>query len=165
MATLLFFLLSALCVGGILGMILSRNAAYSALCLVPSFAALGALFGLLGGPFIAVVQVIIYAGAVMVLFLFVVMMIPLRPAPSFPKRKAFFALSVVLAACLLALIVLSLSASLKTSAAAAPEGFGGVGDIGRLLFTDLLYPFEITSLVILAALVGALILAKKKKSP
>ncbi|MBN2198492.1 MAG: NADH-quinone oxidoreductase subunit J [Candidatus Aminicenantes bacterium] len=161
----MFFLLSALCVGGVLGLILSRNAAYAALWVVLSFAALGALFGLLDGPFIAVVQIIIYAGAVMVLFLFVVMMIPLRPSAPSPKRKVFVAASLLLTACLAALIFLSLSASRGTSAAPAAPGFGGVRGIGRLLFTDLLYPFEITSLVIMAALVGALILAKKRKSP
>ncbi|OGD17553.1 MAG: hypothetical protein A2Y69_09565 [Candidatus Aminicenantes bacterium RBG_13_59_9] len=165
MAAILFFFLSALCVGGVLGMILSRNPAYSALWLVLSFATLGALFGLLDAPFIAVVQVIIYAGAIMVLFLFVLMMIPLGQAPSPRKRRAFTVLSVLLALGLAAEIFLSLSASLAAHGAPVPEGFGGVGEIGRKLFRDFLYPFEITSLIIMAALVGAIILAKKRKHP
>ncbi|MBM3297690.1 MAG: NADH-quinone oxidoreductase subunit J [Candidatus Aminicenantes bacterium] len=162
MAVLIFFFLSALCLAGVLGMILSRNPAYSALWLVPSFASLGGLFGLLDAPFIGVVQVIIYAGAVMVLFLFVLMMIPLRPEAPRRGRRVFLSLSVLLAAGLAVLIFLSLSASFGAGPAAAPEGFGGPKEIGRLLFRDFLYPFEITSLVIMAALVGAIVLAKKR---
>ncbi len=72
--------------GGVVGMILSRDQAHSALFLVLAFAALGGLFGLLDAPFVAAVQVLIYAGAIMVLFIFVIMMINLRKAVA-PKRK------------------------------------------------------------------------------
>jgi NADH-quinone oxidoreductase subunit J len=165
MAVCVFVILSALCLGGVAGMILSRHPAYSALWVVLAFASLGALFGLLDAPFIAAVQVIIYAGAVMVLFIFVLMTIPAGSVPPSPRRRAFLAAAILLTLCLAALIFLSLSSVGKAPSAAETDGFGGVGDIGRLLFRDFLYPFELTSLLIMAALVGALVLAKRRRQP
>ncbi len=165
MAIVLFAMLSALCLGGVLGLILSRNSAYAALWLVVSFAALGGLFGLLDAPFMAAVQIIIYAGAVMVLFIFVLMMIPGRGSEPRPGRKPVMVLSALLAAVLAVEIFLSLSTSFRASASAGAAGFGGVKAIGRMLFDDFLYPFEIASLLIMAALVGAIVLAKKRDLP
>ena len=160
MAIFLFFLLSAVCVGAVLGMILSKNQAYSALYLVLAFVCLGGLFGLLGAPFMAVVQIIIYAGAIMVLFIFVIMMINLREGISREKKKWTIAFSVVLAlVLLLELILAAKGASLGQS----PEGSVSPKEIGQLLFTKYLYPFEITSILIIAALVGAIVLVKKRE--
>ena len=160
MAIFLFFLLSAVCVGAVLGMILSKNQAYSALYLVLAVVCLGGLFGLLGAPFMAVVQIIIYAGAIMVLFIFVIMMINLRQGLSPEKKKWTIALSLVLAlVLLLELILAAKGASLGQS----PEGSVSPKEIGQLLFTKYLYPFEITSILIIAALVGAIVLVKKRE--
>jgi len=161
MAIFLFFLLSAVCVGAVLGMILSKNQAYSALFLVLAFTCLGGLFGLLGAPFMAVVQIIIYAGAIMVLFIFVVMMINLREGIAPEKKKWTIALSVVLA--LILLMELVLAAKGTSALGQGPEGSVSPKEIGQLLFTKYLYPFEITSVLIIAALVGAIVLVKKRE--
>lgn len=160
MAIFLFFLLSAVCVGSVLGMILSKNQAYSALFLVLAFVCLAGLFGLLGAPFMAVVQIIIYAGAIMVLFIFVIMMINLRQGLSPEKKKWTIALSIVLALVLLLELVL---AAKGASLGQSPEGSVSPKEIGQLLFTKYLYPFEITSVLIIAALVGAIVLVKKRE--
>jgi len=160
MAIFLFFLLSTVCVGAVLGMIISKNQAYSALYLVLAFVCLGGLFGLLGAPFMAVVQIIIYAGAIMVLFIFVIMMINLREGISREKKKWTIALSVVLALVLLLELVL---AAKGVSLGQSPEGSVSPKEIGQLLFTKYLYPFEITSILIIAALVGAIVLVKKRE--
>lgn len=143
-------------------MILSRNQAHNALYLVLAFASLGGIFGLLDAPFAAAVQVLIYAGAIMVLFLFAIMMFNLRQ-PEPPSRKRLRALlGTVLAVILLAELGLAVRRVL-----AGPRGGGGVpagadiARLGKLLFSDYLYAFEITSLLILAALVGAMALAGK----
>ena len=87
MASILFLLLAATCVGAVLAMLLCRRQAYAALFLVLAFAALGGIFGLLDAPFVAAAQVLIYAGAIMVLFVFVIMMIDPRQSPP-SERKA-----------------------------------------------------------------------------
>jgi len=108
----------------------------------------------------AVVQIIIYAGAIMVLFIFVIMMINLRQGLSPEKKKWTIALSFVLAlVLLLELILAAKGASLGQS----PEGSVSPKEIGQLLFTKYLYPFEITSVLIIAALVGAIVLVKKRE--
>ncbi len=156
-----FFLLAGCCVASVLGMILSKNPSHGALYLVLMFAALGGLFGLLGAPFMAVVQIIIYAGAIMVLFVFLIMMV--NPKTGLPpeRRKtplrAGILLGIVLA---VELALAGLSAfrgpAAETAAAVTPK------EIGRLLLTKYLYPFEVTSILIIAALVGAIALAQKR---
>ncbi len=160
MAVILFYLLSAVCVGAIAAMILSKNQAYSALFLVLAFAGLGGLFGLLGAPFMAVVQIIIYAGAIMVLFIFVIMMINLRQGISSEKKKWTIVLSGVLA--LVLLLELVFAAKGAAAFGQGPEESVSPKAIGQLLFTKYLYPFEITSILIVAALVGAIVLVKKR---
>ncbi len=163
MALIIFVILSALCVGAVAAMIVSRNQAYSALFLVLAFASLGGVFGLLDAPFVAAVQVLVYAGAIMVLFLFAIMMFNLRqPAPQGRKRLRSF-LGAALAVILLAELLLAAKRALGGGGAGAVSQGGDIAQLGRLLFSDYLYAFEITSLLILAALVGALALAGKKE--
>jgi NADH-quinone oxidoreductase subunit J len=162
MAVALFLVLATIIIGSVLGMILSRHPAISALWLVLAFAALGGLFGLLDAPFIAVVQIIIYAGAIMVLFIFVIMMIPRGEAFPPDKRKITLFLSILLAAVLAAEMFVSLWPVLRGDKTAGPSGLGSTSGLGRMLFRDFLYPFEITSLLIIAALVGSIVLSKKR---
>jgi len=157
------FLLAILCVGSVLGMIISKNQAYNALFLVLAFACLGGLFGLLNAPFIAAVQIIIYAGAIMVLFIFVIMMINLRRGLPPERKKWTLYLAGILALFLLIELILSLKGSYSFFKAAAAEKIGSPTDLGHLLFTKYLYPFEITSILIIAGLVGAIVLAKKRE--
>lgn len=162
MAQFLFFLLAVVCVGAVVAMIISRNQAYSALFLILAFVSLAALFGLLDAPFVAVIQIIVYAGAIMVLFIFVIMMIDLREGIA-PERKRWIAgLSFVIAGVLIVELLSALKGFISSAKAAVEASPGSPTDLGRLLFTKYLYPFEITSVLIIAALVGAMILVKKR---
>jgi NADH-quinone oxidoreductase subunit J len=162
MGYFLFFLLAALCVGSVLGMIISKNQAYNALFLIVAFASLGGLFGLLEAPFIAVVQIIIYAGAIMILFIFVIMMVNVSKGFPPEKKKWTLFLSLGLAVVLVIELIVAVKGAfflpISTETLKA-----GPASLGRLLFTDYLYPFEITSILIIAALVGAIVLVKKKE--
>ena len=162
MMSLLFFLFAALAVGSVLGMIISKNQAYSALFLVLAFACLGGLFGLLGAPFMAVVQIIIYAGAIMVLFIFVIMMIHLGEGISAEKKKWTIASAVFMGIILLAEILFAVKGAPSVPMIGHEMAGSSPTEIGRLLFTKYLYPFEITSILIIAALVGAVVLVKKR---
>ncbi|MBA7614101.1 NADH-quinone oxidoreductase subunit J [subsurface metagenome] len=162
MGYFLFFLLAALCVGSVLGMIISKNQAYNALFLVLAFASLGGLFGLLEAPFIAVIQIIIYAGAIMVLFIFVIMMINVQKGVPPEKKKWTLYLSFGLAVVLVIELAVALKAAFTLPVSTETLKAGPV-NLGRLLFTKYLYPFEITSILIIAALVGAIVLVKKKE--
>ena len=163
MGHFLFFLLSLLCLSSVLGMIIFKNQAYNALFLIVAFSSLGGLFGLLDAPFIAVVQIIIYAGAIMVLFIFVIMMINVRYGISPEKKKWTLYLSICLAVFLIIELILSVKGAFSLFQSTEITKGGSPADLGRLLFTKYLYPFEITSILIIAALVGAIVLVKRKE--
>jgi NADH-quinone oxidoreductase subunit J len=163
MGNFLFFLLALVCVGSVLGMIISKNQAHNALFLVLAFACLGGLFGLLDAPFIAAVQIIIYAGAIMVLFIFVIMMIKVEEGVSPEKKKWTFGLAGLLGVFLLVELALAIRGTGAGLGTTGGESIGGPTELGRLLFSDYLYPFEITSILIIAALVGAVVLVKRKE--
>ena len=162
MAHFLFFLLAIICIASVLGMIASKDQAYNALFLIVAFVCMGGLFGLLEAPFIAVVQIIIYAGAIMILFIFVVMMVNLKKGVGPEKKKWTMYFAVVIAVVLIVELVLTVKGTLEPVSSAALEKLGSPTDLGRLLFTKYLYPFEITSILIIAALVGAIVLVKKR---
>ena len=163
MGAFLFFLLATLCVGSVAAMIFSKNQAHNALFLVLAFACVGGLFGLLDAPFIAAVQIIIYAGAILVLFIFVIMMINLQEGIPPEKKKWPLLLSGILAVFLLIELILAIRGTLSSLGTSGGEKIGNPTDLGRLLFTEYLYPFEITSVLIIAALVGAIVLVKKRE--
>jgi len=161
MGIFIFFILAILCVGSVLGMIISKNQAHNALFLILAFASLGGLFGLLDAPFIAVVQIIIYAGAIMVLFLFVIMMVNVREGIPPEKKKWTLYLSLGLAVVLVIELIFAFKGAFSLTGGAMEKS--GPTDLGRVLFTEYLYPFEITSVLIIAALVGAIVLIKRRK--
>ncbi len=148
-------------------MILHRNPIYSALFLIVTLFALAGHFVLLNAPFIAAVHIIVYAGAIMVLFLFVIMLLDLQSAPLREKRGRIFQ---VMGLLLAVLLLVELGLILKSGAAvsiaeASTEAGTRVGDtesIGRLLFTKYLFPFEVASVLLLSAIIGSVILAKRK---
>ncbi len=162
MAWVVFVFLSVVCVGSVAAMIVSRNQAHNALFLVLAFSSLGGLFGLLDAPFAAVVQVLVYAGAIMVLFLFAIMMFNLRRDEPAAKKKLRTVLAAGLGVLLLVELAIAGTRLFQGGGGASASG-SDVASLGRLLFTDYLYAFEITSLLILAALVGALALAGPKE--
>ena len=162
MAHFLFFLLAIICIASVLGMIISKDQAYNALFLILAFVCLGGLFALLDAPFIAAVQIIIYAGAIMILFIFVVMMINLRKGIGPEKKKWTMYFAIVIAVVLIVELILTVKGVLEPVTSVASEQLGSPTELGRLLFTKYLYPFEITSILIIAALVGAIVLVKKR---
>jgi NADH-quinone oxidoreductase subunit J len=159
--------------------IAQRNPIYSVMLLIASFGALSGLYVLLDAPFVAVTQIIVYAGAIMVLFLFVVMLLnaPHEDTDEDLERRArtgvvsTSGLRVAgggLAVVLGIELVWALSAMARTTPAAGAafpaSGVSSVAAIGRLLFTDYAFAFEVTSILILVAMVGAVILARREES-
>ena len=175
--TILFFLFSVIALGSAIMMILHRNPIYSAIFLIVTFFALAGFYVLLNAPFVASVHIIVYAGAIMVLFLFVIMLLNLKHDPARERgkiaRRTFAALVVLI---LLAEIGVLIGGSIFTANTAvkqpvvglvngAPDAttlVGSTTSIGKELFTIYLLPFEIASVLLLVGIVGAVILAKRK---
>lgn len=170
---IVFWVFAGLAVVGAVFCITRRNPVASALWLVVTLFALAALYVLLDAQFIAALQVLVYAGAIMVLFLFVIMLLNLgRVGPGGPtdlKGPVWLALGAVLAGMLLLQLRVLGTAGLPAGTT-LPEGAmaalqqqqGMVGVVARPLFNEYLVPFEITSILLLAAIVGAVVLAKRK---
>ena len=163
---ILFLILAVVAIATALGMLISRNAVYSALFLVLNFATVAVFYVLLGAPFIALTQVTVYAGAIMVLFLFVIMLLG---TDELPERKVLNwqkPMAVILALVLMVegiyLIFVQKSASGLISNAPSAD-FGSPQAIGDMLFNQYLLPFEATSILLLVAMVGAIVLTGKKK--
>ncbi|HZX09962.1 MAG TPA: NADH-quinone oxidoreductase subunit J [Acidobacteriota bacterium] len=143
-------------------MILCKNQAYCALFLILAFICTGGLFGLMNAPFIAVVQIIIYAGAIMVLFIFVIMMIDIRQGLTPEKKRWIVYPSLGIGLILVIELIFVLNRIQDLSGTNVSETVGSPKILGKILFTKYLYPFEITSVLIIAALVGAIVLVKEK---
>lgn len=159
-----FYFLSFVAVLSAVMVVFSRNAVFSVLYLIITFFALAGHYVLLQAEFLAVVHVIVYAGAIMVLFLYVIMLLNLNE-DSEPVHGALSKVAAVISA---GLLMVLLVASMKGLEAASPGspltvGFGTVKSLGHVLFTDFLLPFELTSLLLLAAMVGAVMLGKRDK--
>ena len=147
--------------------IIQRHALYSALFLIITMGSLAGLYILLEAHFVWAVQVLVYAGAIMVLFLFVIMLLnlPREETPWAPRDLKRILSAIVLSVALLVELVFVVGRHFSlTPAGAAPKiaGFGTTQMIGRLLFSEFLFPFEITSVILLVAIVGAMVLAKKQ---
>jgi NADH-quinone oxidoreductase subunit J len=149
-----------------LSMLLSRDSVYSALFLVLNFLTVATLYLLLNAAFIAMVQVTVYAGAIMVLFLFVIMLLgPSRDKLGGPFRWQLPA-AVLLGLGLMAELGFTLVArggAMPNGAASVTDAFGSPASVGKLLFSEFLVPFEITSILLLVAMVGAVILTRRGK--
>ena len=150
-------------VSGLL-VIVQRHAVYSAMFLIITMGSLAGLYILLEAHFVWAVQVLVYAGAIMVLFLFVIMLLnlPREDVPWAKHDRRRILLAVGLGVVLLAELILVVGwGGVPGKAPAVPAGFGTTEMVGRLLFTRFLFPFEITSVILLVAIVGAMVLAKK----
>ncbi len=163
---LIFFLLVALIVVATgIAMLLSRNAIYSVLFLVANFAAVAVLYMLLGAPFIALAQVTVYAGAIMVLFLFVVMLLGAERMPEkehIPGQR-WLAIAVFAVLLVEAVVIIVLQAGLTDSVSTPMVGFSSPVEIGMALFTRYSLAFELTSVILVVAAIGAILLTKKEK--
>jgi NADH-quinone oxidoreductase subunit J len=157
---ILFYIFSALALICGVMVLVSRNPVNSAMFLVLTIASLAGLFVLLEAFFLAAIQILVYAGAVMVLFLFVIMLLDLKVEER-RKFKAFaMAVAVVAVGTILAIFFKSLSAT-PFGDARAPNFQAGTADLGKLLFSQYLLPFEIVSVLLLVAMVGVILLSKK----
>src|SRR5256714_646640 len=164
----LFILFGAMAVGCAVAMVAQRNPLYSAISLIGVFVSLACLYLTLQAPFIAAVQVIVYAGAIMVLVVFVIMLLNVEEEVRRPVRLHFLIpVSVVLAAVLVAeaAFMLKLGGPARVEPVASQTGVGLTASIGTGLFTEYILPFEVTSVLILMALVGALTLARRTATP
>jgi NADH-quinone oxidoreductase subunit J len=164
MLALLFILFAGMAVGCAISMVVQRNPLYSAISLIGVFISLACLYVMLAAPFIAAVQVIVYAGAIMVLVVFVIMLLNVEEEERQPVRlRTLVPIAVALAAVFFAetaFIIFFVQASPATPAG-GPSDVGLTSSIGSGLFTTYLLPFEITSILLLMAVVGAMTLARR----
>jgi NADH-quinone oxidoreductase subunit J len=165
-----FYSLSALILVFAVLVISTRNPVHSALFLVGNFLCVAMLYVVLHAEFLAVIQVLVYAGGIMVLYLFVVMLVNLKRAPEAvedPRRRERLGLLVsgAVLAQLVAISLYSFAAAPPAPAPGAPTpatGLGNVEAVGWLLYVDYVIPFEVASVLLLVAMVGAIVLAKRE---
>ncbi len=164
MELIFFYIFAGVTVAGAVAVIAMRNMLSSAIALVVSLFGMACVFALLNAHFLAVMQVLVYAGAVMVLFVFVIMLMNLGQA-SLQKLKTSFTsvAGFLVGACLLALFTIKLLA-FTASPAAENVPQGNLHDIGRLLFSEYLVPFELVSFLLLVAVLGAVVLSREEQA-
>ena len=164
MATIIFIIFAGMAIGCAIAMVSQTNPLYSAISLIGVFISLASIYVTLAAPFIAAVQVIVYAGAIMVLVIFVIMLLNVdQPLPRRRRLKFLVPLAVGMAAVLLAETAFILY-SVQTADTHLPGNISNVGlthSIGEGLFTRYLLPFEVTSVLLLMAIVGAMSLARR----
>jgi NADH-quinone oxidoreductase subunit J len=162
MAHVAFFVIAAIAVGSALGLILRPNAIHGALFLVVNLGSVAALYLMLGAEFLAAAQVIVYAGAIMVLFVFAIMiLIPGKEESGPDPRRGARIVALPVGGLLLLLLVFVVAARWNAPRGAVVPS-GSAAAVGRLLFTSYLFPFELTSVLLLAAMVGVMLLARRR---
>ena len=161
---ILFWFLSALAVAGAIGVISCKNPLYGVLWLIIVFFAISGHYVLMNAQFLAIVNIIVYAGAIMVLFTFVVMFIDLNEHPEIPKNIYIKIAGLIAGLCLLIVLVAALAHSSSTKIEMGiGSGVGLIKYLGRTLFNDYVVPFEISSVLFLSAMIGAVVIGKKEK--
>jgi NADH-quinone oxidoreductase subunit J len=166
MELLIFYAIAAFSIALALLVITNKSPIGSAICLIAMMLGLAGIFALQRAHFIAVLQILVYAGAIMVLFMFVIMLLNLKDDDKGWKMREKNTLLSALTG-LLSLGVLYKMVKIATQTALPPaktlgEDFGTVATIGKALFTDFVLPFEVASVLLLVAMIGAVVLAKSK---
>jgi len=164
-----FYTLAAFILGFAVMVISTKNTVHSVLFLVMNFLFVAALYALLGAQFLAVIQVLVYAGGIVVLYLFVVMLVNLKRPPEAhqdPHRRGTFGFWLA-AAVLVELVAIGMSGYSSSGGAplapaAAAANVANTEQVGMLLYTNYLIPFEIASMLLLVAMIGAIVLAKRE---
>jgi NADH-quinone oxidoreductase subunit J len=162
---ILFYFLSVLTLGGAIMVVISKSPVNSILFLIITFFAISGHYVLLNAQFLAIVNIIVYAGAIMVLFLFVVMLMNLD-AESEPHRNKYLLYSGTIAGSSLLLVLVSaLKKSADTSQLVQMKtgDIGLISNLGKILFTDYVFPFEISSVLFLSAMIGAVVISKREQ--
>ncbi len=168
MITFFFFLFAILAIVSAAFMVAQRNPVYSALFLILTFFSLAGLYFLLGAQFLGIIQIIVYAGAIMVLFLFVIMLLNLKHEARLPIGRPFqliFGGIFSVLFLLQILIVVRVGVRLMQASGIVPDtgsAIGSVEALGGIIFTKYLFPFEAASVLLLVGMVGAIILGRKK---
>jgi NADH-quinone oxidoreductase subunit J len=159
-----FYILAALVLGFGVLVVTAKSAVHCILYLVADFLCVAALYVFLQAQFLAVIQVMVYAGGIMVLYLFVVMLVNLKRPPeahSDPRRLGFLGMLMSVAVLVELALIFALGWA-RPSAAGGALSPDNVEQIGRALYTDYLIPFELASFLLLVAMIGAIILAKRE---
>jgi NADH-quinone oxidoreductase subunit J len=166
---ILFWILSAMAIGSALMVVFSKNPVYSVLFLIVTFFAISGHYILLNAQFLAIVNIIVYAGAIMVLFLFVVMLMNLNTQTE-PQKSLWMKVAGILSGGVLLLVIVFASKEVEAAKGikntALDMNGGDIGlieELGKKLFTDYVIPFEISSVLFLSAMIGAVILSKKEE--
>ena len=160
---ILFWFLTVLALSGAIGVVASKNPIYSVLSLIVVFFAISGHYVLMNAQFLAIVNIIVYAGAIMVLFLFVIMMINLN-AETEPVKNIYMKMAGIISGLTL-MIVLVAALSHSENATMVMKQGTGIGlteNLGKALFNDYVIPFEISSVLFLSAMVGAILIGKKE---
>lgn len=162
MSALLFYLIAVIAITSALGMIFGRNATHSVLLMVVNFAMVAILYLMLGSPFLAAVQVIVYAGAILILFLFVVMLMGNDPGPMWEQLPVQRPLGLLFTL----MLIIGMVPVVEMANITGQPGSAPLTDDPRLLaealFSRFALPFEVTSLVLLTAMIGGVVLAKRQ---
>jgi NADH-quinone oxidoreductase subunit J len=160
----IFFVLAGIAVFGAVNLIVQRHPIHSALSLIVVMVALAGLYLLMGAEFVAAVQIIVYGGAIMVLFIFVIMLLNAGEEERTSFSKLALYAGIPLAVAVTGLIAASMVGSSAAAAlpAAAPDTLTSTRALSTLLFTEFVYPFELTSFLILVAILGAIVLAQRE---
>jgi NADH-quinone oxidoreductase subunit J len=159
---ILFWVLSVVAVFSALMVVTSKNPVYSVLSLIVTFFCISGHYILLNAQFLAIVNIIVYAGAIMVLFLFVIMLMNLNKDTEPQKNKWLKLVGAVAGGCLLLVLIAALRTTEKNMTELATGDIGLIQNLGKVLFTDYVVPFEISSILFLSAMVGAVIIGKKE---
>ena len=162
MEQIIFFFVSFLALASAFYFVFARNAMYAILSLIVTFFSIAALYILLNAQFLGIVQIIVYAGAIMVLFLYILMMLNLNKEDE-SKKQNLMKFAGVFSAGLLLISILGAFRGFKVQAAAAnvDSSVGLTKNLGRLLFNEYVLPFELASILIFAGIVGAVLIGKK----
>ncbi len=161
---ILFWFLSALAIVAAIGVVSSKNPVYSVLWLIVVFFAISGHYVLMNAQFLAIVNIIVYAGAIMVLFLFVVMLMNLNAEAEPPKNIYLKVAGVIAGLCLMLVIIAALSNSTNSNVVLQPgTDVGLIKGLGNALFNEYVIPFEISSVLFLSAMIGAVVIGKKEQ--
>ncbi|MEO5591173.1 MAG: NADH-quinone oxidoreductase subunit J [Chitinophagaceae bacterium] len=161
---ILFWFLTALALGSALMVVLSKNPVYSVLFLIVAFFAISGHYILLNAQFLAIVNIIVYAGAIMVLFLFVIMLMNLNAEMNLQGNKLMRFAGFIAGLCLFLVLVAALKDA-GTKKQMVQMGTGDIGlikNLGMTLFREYVVPFEISSVLFLSAMIGAVVIGKKE---
>lgn len=159
---ILFWILAVIAILSAIGVVVARNPVHSVLLLIVTFFDIAGLYILLNAQFLAVVHIIVYAGAIMVLFLFVLMLMNLNASGEPQKNNLIKFAGVISGGLLLVVLVAALR---KADVGMLPQGATDIGlvkNLGRTLFKDFVLPFEVSSILFLSAMIGAIVIGKKE---